>query len=47
MPKGWKVDRGATTAPRGYTWVNNGKSMFGGQRRTALIKTSNIGLSNG
>lgn len=37
-PKGWKETKGATTAPKGYTWINNGKSRFGGKRKTALVK---------
>lgn len=51
MPKGWKVSIGALTAPNGYTWINNGKSLFkkygGGGYRAVLIKNSNLGLSNG
>lgn len=41
MPKGWKVLSGATTAPKGYVWITNGKSHFGGDRKTALIKKNN------
>lgn len=40
MPKGWKVIDGATTAPKGYTWISNGKSAFGGNRKIALVPTS-------
>lgn len=47
MPKGWSVIDGALTAPKGYTWVSNGKSFFGGERQSAIIKTSQLGLSNG
>lgn len=28
MPKGWKVDLGARTAPKGTKWINNGESRF-------------------
>ena len=38
MPKDWQVIIGATTAPRGYKWVSNGKSIFSGERRLGLIK---------
>lgn len=38
-PAGWKETNGATTAPRGYKWIDNGKSHFGGKRRSALLKT--------
>ena len=30
LPKGWKRLSGATTAPKGYIWIYNGKSRFGG-----------------
>jgi hypothetical protein len=38
MPKGWKVNEKATTAPVGYKWINNGKSLFSGERKIALLK---------
>lgn len=38
QPKGWTAIKGAMTAPRGYIWVSNNKSLFGGERKTALIK---------
>lgn len=38
LPNGWRVDRDATTAPRGYVWINNNKSRFGGERKSALIR---------
>ncbi len=28
IPKGWKVDKGARTAPKGTQWINNGESRF-------------------
>jgi len=37
-PKGWVKTRGATTAPKGYYWVSNGKSRFSGKRKIALVK---------
>lgn len=37
-PKGWTAIEGALTAPRGYTWYSNNKSLFKGERKTALVK---------
>lgn len=37
-PKGWIKNDRAVTAPNGYSWYNNGKSMFSGERETALVK---------
>lgn len=37
VPDGWNITEGATTAPLGYVWVDNGKSMFSGERQTALV----------
>lgn len=37
IPEGWKRLEGATTAPRGYVIIYNGKSLFGGERRMALV----------
>ncbi|MBO5711658.1 MAG: hypothetical protein J6R47_02365 [Acholeplasmatales bacterium] len=38
MPNGWSFIQGATTAPIGYKWVNNGKSLFSKQYEHALLK---------
>ena len=38
IPDGWKILEGATTAPKGYKWVYNGKSLFSGKREKALLK---------
>lgn len=38
MPEGWKILDGATTAPRGYVWIYNGESRFGGKYQSALLK---------
>ena len=38
MPNGWRFIQGATTAPRGYIWVNNGKSFFSKEYKHALLK---------
>ena len=37
-PSGWKKIKGATNAPSGYTWCNNGKSLFSGEYKQALVK---------
>lgn len=37
LPKGWVKLENATTAPRGYYWASNGKSLFGGEYKHALI----------
>lgn len=42
-PNGWKDDVEATTAPVGYKWITNGKSLFGGERRSGLMKVNNSG----
>jgi len=36
IPDGWKVVSGAN-APRGYRLINNNKSRFGGEYRSALV----------
>lgn len=38
LPEGWVINRDATTAPSGYVWVNNKKSLFGGEYEHALMK---------
>lgn len=38
MPDGWKKIERATTAPRGYVWINNCKSLFSDQYEHALLK---------
>lgn len=35
IPDGWKISEGAL-APRGFVWINNGKSHFGGEYVAAL-----------
>ena len=39
MPDGWRICHGAS-APRGYAWINNGKSLFSKEYRHALLKTA-------
>jgi len=36
IPEGWKISEGAL-APRGFVWINNGKSRFGGEYVAALV----------
>lgn len=38
LPEGWARTKGAQTAPEGWYWANNGKSLFGGERKSAPIK---------
>jgi hypothetical protein len=38
LPFGWCFIYGATTAPRGYKWVNNGRSLFSKEYEHALLK---------
>lgn len=38
MPDGWAVLRDAATAPRGYVWIWNRKSRFGGKYEHGLLK---------
>lgn len=42
LPQGWKEDKGATTAPVGFAWINNGKSLIKGERKSGLIKLENL-----
>lgn len=37
-PQGWKKLEGALTAPIGWTWYWNRKSIFGGEYEAALVK---------
>ena len=39
MPEGWKEIDGAKTAPNGYVWISNGKSIFSKEYEHALLKT--------
>ena len=38
IPNGWKILEGATTAPKGYKWIYNNKSLFSKKRKKALLK---------
>lgn len=37
MPKGWVEDKGSMTNPTGTVWINNGKSIMSGERKSALL----------
>lgn len=37
LPEGWSVNDRAMTAPNGYLFIHNNKSLFGGERKTALM----------
>lgn len=37
IPPDYSVLPGASTAPVGSVWISNGKSRFGGERKTALL----------
>lgn len=37
IPKGWVVDYGGLTAPKGYRWINNNKSRFDKERKSGFI----------
>ena len=38
LPKGWKYANDALTQPNGWRWAHNGKSIFSGERKTALVR---------
>ena len=41
MPDGWKEIQGATTAPNGYVWIWNRKSIFSKEFKHALLRIRN------
>ena len=38
VPNGWRVLHGATNHPPGFRWIDNNKSRWNKDRRTALVK---------
>lgn len=38
LPHGWKVLKGATTAPCGYKWIRSTKSIFDKNKKLAFLK---------
>lgn len=47
LPDGWKKLDGALTAPNGYYWASNGKSLFSKDYDSALIKEQSWELNPG
>ena len=45
VPKGYKKIEGAMTAPLGYTWYSNGKSLLDKERKTILVKDTQVNNS--
>ena len=41
IPAGWKRIVGATTAPIGFEWISNGKSLFDPDYKRALLRLPN------
>ncbi len=39
VPAGWVKLEGATTAPKGFSWYGNKKSLFSKNYKQQLIKT--------
>lgn len=39
-PKGFTKTSNATTAPKGYSWYSNNKSLFGDERINILVKNN-------
>ncbi|MDL2301140.1 hypothetical protein LJC58_02170 [Lachnospiraceae bacterium OttesenSCG-928-D06] len=37
IPEGWEETKGATTAPAGAMWINNGKSRFSEEYESGLF----------
>lgn len=37
LPKDWKIIKDATTNPKGYKWINNGKSRFSKNYKQGLL----------
>lgn len=38
LPKGWVIIKNALTAPCGYKWISNNKSIFSGKRKLGFIR---------
>ena len=39
-PRGFAKINNATTAPKGYSWYSNNKSLFGDERINILVKNN-------
>ena len=42
MPEGWKERWGAQTAPSGYVWIYNRKSILSKEYRHGLLKIKEL-----
>ena len=38
LPDGWIILKCATTAPKGYKWIRNTKSIFDKNKKLAFLK---------
>ena len=38
LPEGWKRTLRTLTQQNGWYWANNGKSLFSGERESALVR---------
>ena len=38
LPEGWRRVKGATTAPVGWYWANNGKGLFSKEYEHGLVR---------
>lgn len=38
LPEGLRRTKHALTQPNGWYWANNGRSIFSGERETALVR---------
>ena len=45
MPEGWRVVEGATTAPRGFVVISNGKGRFAPGRESGLLREDRVPVS--
>lgn len=45
MPEGWRVVEGATTAPRGFVVISNGKGRFAPGRESGLLREDRVSVS--
>lgn len=43
LPEGWKRIKGATTAPVGWYWANNGKGLFSNEYKHGLVRENGEG----
>lgn len=46
LPKDWKIIKETTTNPKGYKWINNGKSRFSKNYKQGLLEVKEDALGN-